>query len=141
MEEFAQYGHALVAMVGVALLQMLLSPISAMRKTAAGLAPGAQPEADYSDKTYRMHRAYANLAKSIGPFVAVALAAMLAGAPAFWVNLLASLFFAFRVIMLVVHVQGLGKPDMSLRSFSYVAGWLMCLGLGFLTIKAVFFGG
>ena len=141
MDAFAQYGHALLAMVGVAVFQMLLSPLSAMRKTRAGIAPGAQPPADYGDACYRWHRAYGNLAESVGAFVAVTVAAILAGAAPFWVNLFASIFLAVRVVLAVVHIKGIGKPDMSVRSFTYVAGWLMCLCLAYLAIKAVLYSG
>ena len=141
MEQFAAYGHAIMAMAVIAVFQLLMAPLSAMRKSSAGLAPGAQPPADYADACYRWHRTYANLAESMGPFVAVTVAAILAGAAPFWVNLFAAGFLVARVVLAVVHIKGIGKPDMSIRSFTYVAGWLMCLGLAWLAIKAVVFGG
>ncbi|MEQ8430174.1 MAG: MAPEG family protein [Marinovum algicola] len=141
MTGFAEYGHALAAIVGLALVQLVLGPLSAMRKTKAGLAPGAQPPADYSDSGYRWHRAYGNLVESMPAFVGLVLAAMLAGGSPFWVNLFASGFLLLRILLAVVHINGIGKPDMGLRSFTYVAGWLMCLGLAYLVVKAVFFNG
>ncbi len=141
MEAFAQYGHALVALAGLAVVQFVLSPLSALRKTAAGLAPGAQPPADYADPCYRWHRAYSNLTESFGAFVAVTVAAILAGAAPFWVNLFASLFFVLRVVLAAIHIGGYGRPDAGLRSITYVAGVLMCLCLAFLAFKAVLFSG
>ena len=141
MEGFQEYGHALVALSGVAILLLIMSPLSALQKQASGVAPGAQPEADYSNSCYRWHRAYGNLAESIGPFVAVTLAAILAGANPFWVNLFASLFLVVRVVVTVVHVTGVGKPVSGMRSFTYVGGWAICLALAYLSIKAVLFGG
>ncbi len=140
MEQFAQYGHAIVALAATALFGLILSPLSGMRKQAQGLTPGAQPEADYANPCYRWSRAYLNLSESIGFFVAVVVAAILAGANPFWVNLLASLFFIARVLLAIVHIKGIGKPDMSVRSFTYVAGWLMCLALAIMAIAAVFWG-
>jgi uncharacterized MAPEG superfamily protein len=140
MEQFAQYGHAIVALAAMAAFGLLLGPISGMRKRAHGLTPGAEPKADYADPCYRWHRAQQNTAEIIGPFAAVVLAAILAGANPFWVNLLASLFFVSRVLLTFVHVKGIGKPDVSLRSFTYIAGWLMCLILAILAITAVFWG-
>ncbi|KZY46773.1 hypothetical protein A3731_31290 [Roseovarius sp. HI0049] len=128
-------------MVGLVLLQLVLSPLSAMRKTKAGLAPGAQPPADYADNGYRWHRAHGNLAESMPAFVGLVLAAILAGGSPFWVNLFASGFLLLRILLAVVHINGIGKPDKGLRSFTYVAGWLMCLGLAYLVVKAVFFNG
>lgn len=137
MEQFAAYGHAIVAMAGTAVLGLLLSPLSAMKKSAIGLAPGSQPDADYTSSVYRWHRAYGNLAETMGYFVACAVAAILAGASPFWVNLFASVFFLSRLVLMVVHIKGIGKPDMSVRSFTYVAGWLMCLLLAISAVCAV----
>ena len=141
MEGFADYGHAIIAMAAVAVFQLLLSPLSALRKTSAGVVPGAQPPADYADACYRWDRAYGNLTENMGPFVAVTVAAILAGAAPFWVNLFAALFLMARLVVAAVHVTGMGKPERSVRSFTYVAGWLMCLSLAYLAIKAVLTGG
>ena len=137
MEQFAAYGHAIVAMAGTALFGLILSPLSAMRKSAIGLVPGCQPEADYTSSVYRWHRTYSNLSETMGFFVACTVAAILAGASPFWVNLFASIFFVSRLVVAFVHIQGLGKPDMSARSFTYVAGWLMCVLLALMAIFAV----
>lgn len=138
MDQFSAYGHAIVSMAGVALLALLLSPLSAMKKTRIGLAPGAQPEADYGSATYRWHRAYSNLTEAAGCFALVTVAAILAGANPIWVNWLAALFFLSRIVVLIVHVQGLGRPDMSLRTYTYVFGWLMCVLLALTAILAAF---
>lgn len=140
MEAFAPYSHAIAAIAGTTMLLLLMSPISAMRKTAQGLAPGATPEQDYDNACYRWHRAYSNLAENLGAFAAVTIAAILAGSNPFWVNLLASLFLVFRIVLAVVHIKGLGKPDMGVRSFTYVAGWLTCLVLGVMAILSTVFG-
>lgn len=141
MEAFADYGHAIVAMAGVAVLVLILSPLSAMKKSALGLTPGCQPEPNYADPTYRWHRAYGNLTESLGTFATVTLAAMLAGASPYWVNLLAAIFLMIRVVLAFVHIRGIGKPDMSVRSYVYVAGWLVCLVMAIMAIQAVFSGG
>jgi len=134
----AEYAHAIVAMAGVAVLLLLMSPVAAMRKQAQGLAPGAQPTPDYADPAYRWHRAHGNLAESLGAFVAVTVAAILAGVNPAWVNALASAFLALRVVLAVVHVAGVGRADMGPRSIIYVAGWLVCLALAGLAIWGVF---
>jgi len=141
MEQFSAYGHAIVSMAGLSLLILLLSPLSALRKTSAGLAPGAEPEADYANATYRWHRCYTNLTESVGVFAAVTAAAILAGASPFWVNLLASGFLLFRVVLAFVHIRGSGSPNMGIRSYTYVAGWLMCILLAVMAIYEVFTGG
>ena len=134
MDQFAPYAHAIVAMAATALILLAMSPISALKKTAQGLAPGATPEQDYANPCYRWHRAYSNLAESIGPFVAVTIAAILAGSSPFWVNLLASLFVVLRLVLVFVHIKGIGRPEMGPRSFIYVAGWLICAILAVMAI-------
>lgn len=139
MVEFASYGHAIVAMALMGLMTIVLSPLSAMRKTADGLAPGATPPQDYDNATYRWHRAYANATETTGTFALVTLAAILAGAAPFWVNLFASVFVLMRLVMLAIHLRG-GKADMGARSFAYVGGALMCVLLALMAIVAVFGG-
>ena len=138
MEQFAAYGHAIVAVAGTVIFGLILSPLSALRKQKIGLAPGCQPEADYSSAVYRWHRAYCNLAETMGYFVAAVAAAILAGASPFWVNLFASIFFISRLVVAFVHIKGIGKPHSGVRSFIYVAGWLMCLILAIMAIAAAF---
>jgi len=142
MEAFAPYGHALVALAATAIFGLLMAPIAGMRKAALGLAPGAEPEAeaDYASPAYRWHRAYLNLAESMGFFAAVTVAAILAGGRPFWVNLYASVFFVSRVVMAVIHIRGLGGADRSLRSFAYALGMLMCVLLALTAIINGFAG-
>lgn len=138
MEQFAAYGHAIVAMAGTAVFGLVIGPLSAMRKTSAGLAPGAEPKPDYSTSVYRWHRAYSNLSEVMGYFVACTVAAILAGTSPFWVNLFASIFFASRVVLACVHIGGVGKPDMGVRSIVFVAGFLMCVLLAIMAVVSVF---
>lgn len=137
-EVFDAYGHAVVAMALIGLLGLIMGPIVGRRKATIGLPPGAVPEADYSTAVYRWHRAYQNLSESMGFFVAVTLAAILAGASPFWVNLLASVFLLARLVMLVVHVRGLGRADMSLRSLAFGVGLMAAILLALLAIAEVF---
>lgn len=138
MEQFAAYGHALASVALFAVIVMLFSPLSAIQKGKQGLAPGAEPPADYSNLAYRLHRVFENGADSLTIFAAVTGVAILAGASPFWVNLLASLVLVFRVIMVFIHVRGLGSPHNGPRSFAYVAGWLCMMALAILGAVAAF---
>lgn len=138
MEPFAAYSHALASVALFAIVVMLFSPLSAIQKGKKGLAPGAEPAADYSDIAYRLHRVFENGTDTLAIFAAVTGVAILAGASPFWVNLLAALVLVFRVVMVVIHVQGLGSPHNGPRSIAYVLGWLCMLGLAILGLVAAF---
>jgi uncharacterized MAPEG superfamily protein len=138
MEGFAEYGHAIVSLCVFALMTMLLSPASAAGKEKAGLAPGALPDADYADPLYRLCRAHLNATETLPIFATVAFAAMLAGASPLWVNILASLFLITRVLMMVVHIKGIGAPKRGPRTALYVMGWATLVLMALLAILAVF---
>ncbi|GGH21525.1 Uncharacterized conserved protein, MAPEG superfamily [Cribrihabitans marinus] len=138
MEQFAEYSHALSALVLFAVVVLVMSPFSALAKQGAGLAPGATPKEDYANKAYRLNRAYLNGCETLPAFLTVVLAAILAGASPFWVNLLASLALLARLVMLFVHLQGVGKPQSGVRTFAYVGGWACMLLLAVLALVAIF---
>lgn len=138
MEGFAEYSHAIASLVLFTLVVLALSPFSALAKAGKGLAPGATPEQDYSDKAYRLNRAYLNGTETLPAFVTVTIAAMLAGASPFWVNLLASVVLVSRIIMLVVHLRGIGQANNGPRSIFYVLGWACMVALGIIALVAVF---
>ncbi len=133
---FAAYGHALAALALTALVAMLLGPWAGAAKSAAGLAPGQEPPADYSNKVYRIHRAAANAAEFIGVFAAVVAAAVLAGADPFWTNVFASITFVARLLHPIIHVSGIGAANMGPRTFAYVAGWACCVALAIMAVVA-----
>lgn len=138
MEQFAEYGHAIVSVAAFALIGLFLAPVSAARKANEQMEPGEMPKADYANLTYRMSRAHHNAVEMVGLFTAVTIAAILAGASPFWVNLLASLFLASRIVMAFVHIQGIGKPQQGPRTLVYVFGWACCVILGIFAIVAAF---
>ncbi|MFW8592603.1 MAPEG family protein [Cribrihabitans neustonicus] len=138
MEAFTAYSHALASLIGFALVVLALSPFSALAKQKRGMAPGATPAEDYSDRAYRLNRAYLNGCETLPAFLAVTVAAMLAGAAPFWVNLLAALVLLTRLAMLAVHLSGAGKPHNGMRTMFYVAGWGCMVVLAVLALVAVF---
>ena len=138
MGEFAAYGHAIASMVLFALIAMVLSPLSAMAKRRDGVAPGGLPQQDYSSRTYRLYRAHANAIETLPVFIAVTVAAMLAGVSSHWVNWLASLVVVGRLAMLYFHVSGRGDPYAGPRSIFYVLSMACCLLLAVLTLMKLF---
>ncbi|MGC1489282.1 MAG: MAPEG family protein, partial [Albidovulum sp.] len=129
MEHFAQYGHAIVSLCLFALIALALSPLSGAGKAKAGLASGAMPDADYDKSVYRLFRAHMNAVETLPVFATVTFAAMAAGANPYWVNILASAFLVSRILMLFVHIKGVGAPDRGPRSLTYVFGWATLVAL------------
>jgi len=138
MEQFAEYGHALVSIALFGAVLLALSPFIALAKGSAGVESGGTPPEDYTNKTYRLHRAYQNGAETLPVFIAVTIVAIAAGASPFWVNLLASLVLVSRLLMLFLHLRGVGKPFSGVRSFTYVFGWACMALLAVLGVLAVF---
>lgn len=138
MELFAEYGHAIASVVIFTLIILFLSPLSALAKQGKGLAPGATPEQDYSDKAYRLNRAYLNGTETLPAYAAITVAAILMGVSPFWVNLLASVVLVSRLVMLFVHIRGIGKPHSGLRSVLYVVGWACMFVMGIMALVAAF---
>jgi len=137
MESFAEYGHAIASLGLFTLVVMIMSPISSLKKTGIDLPAGGTPENAYDDPVYRWNRAYLNACETIGAFAACTVAAILAGADPFWVNLFASVFLIARVLHAFVHIRGIGAMNMGPRTILYVLGWACCIGLSVLAIFAV----
>jgi len=138
MDVFFEYSYAITALVAFTLIILFLSPFSALAKQNQGLAPGATPEQDYGDRAYRLNRAYLNGTETLPAYLTVTMAAILLGASPFWVNLLASIALVARVLMLVVHFRGTGKPHSGARSVFYVIGWACMILLGLMALIAAF---
>lgn len=118
----APYAPTFAAMGVWALLMLVLAWLSSSRPPRARSDSG-HPVAQYDDPAYRRSRAHLNAVETSGPFLAAAVAAVLAGGPAFWVNLLAVLFVAARIGMAVVHIM---TENQTLRS-AFFAGAMACV--------------
>ncbi len=130
----AAYGHALVALAGWAVLMPVLA-ILAVATPYGERTPSGHPVRNYDDRGYRAHRAQMNAIEAAGPFVAATAAAILAGAPPFWVNLLASAFLVARIATAAVHV---GTVNQTARSATWAVGLLCTLGLAILAAWSAF---
>lgn len=131
---FAPYSHAMAALAGWALLMMAAAVLS-VAKAPRERTPSGLPVRDYADPGYRAHRALGNAMEAAGPFVAATVAAILAGASPFWVNLLASVFLVARVAMLAIHV---GTENQPARSATWAVGMICVLGLVLMALWSAF---
>jgi uncharacterized MAPEG superfamily protein len=135
MEQFDAYSHAIASLALWALMSLVLGALSTIGRTAENRCACGQPKRDYSDVVYRRGRAFANAVEMTGPFVAVTVAAILAGASPFWVNVGASVFVVSRVMTAVVHI---GTENQPMRSATWMVGWLCVIALAIMAIYAAF---
>ncbi|MEM7319109.1 MAG: MAPEG family protein [Pseudomonadota bacterium] len=138
MEAIGEYSQAIASLAVFTLVILAMSPFTALAKQGKGLAPGATPEQDYSDKAYRLNRAYLNGCETLPAFLTVVVLAILTGVSPFWVNLLALVALAARLIMLVIHLRGAGQPHAGPRSVFYVIGWACMALLALMALVAAF---
>ncbi len=138
MDQVAAYSHAIVSLALFAIVALLLNPWAAVERAKAGLVPGQMPEPNYSNRGYRIGRAYQNTVEMTGVFAAAIAVAVMAGASPFWVNLFASLVLISRLAMVFVHFQGIGRPNNGARTILFVFGWLMMLLIAIMVVGAAF---
>lgn len=134
MENVAAYSTGIISLLIFVLIILVQSALVGAAKSKAGLVPGATPKNDYSDRVYRLHRCHQNGVEILAAAAIVLFAGILVGVAPFWVNLLMALFLIFRLIYVYVHVQSVGKPVQSVRTFVYVAGWAMLVVLCVMSI-------
>lgn len=132
-EVLAPYAHAIASLSLWALIMVVLSMLSVKGRTDAHRCDCGQPKRDYDDPVYRRGRAFANAIETSGPFIAATVAAILSGAPAFWVNLLASVFVVARIAMAVVHIRTTNQPA---RSAFFAVGLFCVIFLGVMAFVA-----
>jgi uncharacterized MAPEG superfamily protein len=118
-----------------AIVVPVLAALSTRGRTADNRCGCGKPKRDYADVSYRSERAFMNAIETSGPFVAATVAAILAGASPFWVNLLASVFVVSRVIVAYVHI---GTTNQPLRSAVWSGGILCILVMAIMAVVAVF---
>ncbi|MGC1495156.1 MAG: MAPEG family protein [Sulfitobacter sp.] len=135
MEQFSDYSHAIASIALWSLLVIVLAGLSTKGRTSEGRCDCGKPKRNYADPVYRRERAFMNAVEGGGPFIGATLAAMLAGASPFAVNLLASLYLVFRIAMAIVHVR---TENQKLRSASFAAGLLCTVGLAVMAVIAAF---
>ncbi len=133
MEIFAAYSHTIVSLALWSVVIMVLGALSTVGRSAENRCDCGKPRRDYGDAVYRRERAFMNAIETSGPFIAASVAAMLAGASPFWVNVLASVFVVARLAMAVVHIRTTNQP---MRSAFFGIGFFCVLGLAVIAIFA-----
>ena len=138
MENITEYGHAIVALLLFVIIVLVQGALVGAGKAKAGLTPGSNPENDYSNALYRLHRSHQNGTEIMAAAAVVMFASIALGVSSWWVNVLMSAFLVLRIAYIFVYSSNIGKPTQGLRTFVYVAGWACIVALCFMSIYSVF---
>ena len=135
MEIFAAYSHALASLALWGVMVSVLGALSTRGRSAENRCDCGKPKRNYDDPVYRSERAFMNAVETSGPFISVAVAAILLGASPFWVNLFASVFIVARAVMAFVHIR---TTNQAARSLCFGIGLFCILALVIMTVVAAF---
>lgn len=134
----ADYQTALLALAVLALIVLFQSPFGAYIAFVRGKGvPGVAPTTGHDDLGFRALRCYANGAENLPAFAVAVFVAILAGADAGLVNMLAVAHAALRVLYAAIYYGGIGKPSGGLRSLVYAVGWLVNFVIGIVAVMAL----
>ncbi|MEX3011656.1 MAPEG family protein [Hoeflea sp. TYP-13] len=137
VEALAPYGGSIIGLMITGIIILVLTPAVAAKKAGADIKPGSEPANDYGDTNYRLHRTHMNAVENYAQFAIPTMFAMLLGASATWVAILVWATVVVRLLYTFVYLQNIGKPAQSVRSFTYVAGWVLNIAMVFVVIIAV----
>ena len=138
MENLQAYGWAIASIAVYAILTNVLNAMVGVRKGALDMAPGSDFDpAGYDNPNWRLDRTYMNAVEMGGFYVAVVIAAILAGGPIFWVNLLAAGGLICRLLATVIYIRGIGKGYGGVRTGLAIVASILNVGLGVLAIAAL----
>jgi len=99
--------------------------------------PGKIVEGDHDQSHWRIYRCHQNSVENFGPFAATVLAAILSGASAGWINVLAIVHVIARLAHWFVYSQGIGPLAMGPRTISYVVGFVANVVMALVVLFAV----
>lgn len=133
------YHLGIAALAVLALMVMIQGFVAGFQKNVVmGISPGADPETDHDERTFRIHRTFANSIENLTPLVLAAAVAMAAGAHAAMVNWLIVAHVGLRIVFWVLYYGGIGKPAGGPRTITFVASALISIALGVVALIAVF---
>ena len=137
VDQLAPYSGSIIGLMITGIIILLLGPAVGARKASATIKPGSEPENDYGDPNYRLHRSHMNAVENYAQFAVPTLIAMMVGASATWVAVLVWATVIARLLYTFVYLQNIGQPAQSVRTFVYVASWIFNVAMVILVIVTV----
>lgn len=118
-------GHyfAFLALLLLAIMQLVLSFMVGTAKGKAGIAPGAIPEGALESDDYRLHRTHINSVENLTPITITVVLGAIIGASALVMSIGAWLYLICRVIYNVIYVRNVKLGPGALRSMVFGGAW------------------
>ena len=138
LDLISAYQPAVAALAILTLIVLIQSFLGAFFCFVKGdKVPGAPLTGDHGELGFRAMRTYQNGVENLPAFAIALTLAIIAGAGASLVNMLAIIHVGFRVLYMAIYYSGFGKPAGGPRSLTYVAGWAINVALGVIALLAV----
>lgn len=119
------YQPSLLALAFLCLAVLLQAVLTAPFAFAPGdEEPGMPLRGTHADLSFRVIRTYANSIENLPVFIGTLLLAIISGVDAVWVNWLAGLHVAARLLFWAVYYTGIGKIAGGPRTIGYLGGWI-----------------
>lgn len=132
------YQHAILALTILTLIVLIQSFLGAYFGFVKGKdTPGAPPQGGHESIGFRALRCYQNGVENLPAFAVALLVAIIAGADASLVNMLAIGHVVLRIAYAGIYYTGFGKPAGGPRSLTYVLGWLVNVVLVIVALLAL----
>ena len=120
------YSLSVAGVLALCLMSVLLAVYSGYSKGRAGALSGPVIPADDGNLLYRIDRVHMNSVEALAPFAVPAVLAMMVGVGPATLAALVWVYFAIRVIHLVVYLRGgNAAKGGSVRTILYVSGALV----------------
>ena len=133
----AQYNLAFMILAALCLAtitqSLLCVPLAFATKEQS---PGMPLRLDYRALSFRAMRTYQNFVETLPAFGFALLTAIIVGVIPFWVNLLAGIYFVFRLLFWAIYYSGIGKTVSGPRSIVYAGANLANVTLAGMMILA-----
>lgn len=138
LPQLAAYHTALLALAILCLAVLVQSVIAG----AIGLGksdeePGLPLKGNHKNFSFRTLRTYGNSVENLPAFAIVLFLAIIAGVTPSWVNWLAGINVALRLLYWAIYYSGVGKVANGPRTIVYASGWFANLILAGATLQAL----
>ena len=135
----ADYQPALLALTILCLAVLAQSTLAGVLGFGkSGERPGHPLQGGHGDLSFRAIRTYANSTENLPAFAITVILAIIVGVTPTWVNWLAAIHVALRLVYWVIYTGGIGAAANGPRTIVYVMGLLANVVLAVRTLVAFF---